>query len=92
MDLRERIKAARNNLGITQDELAKYSGISIQNIKKLESKENTNPTNNTLQKLAIALKEIMPKYWRKKDLGKFSCSAVSASLYAPLPALALISS
>lgn len=56
MDLRERIKAARNNLGITQDELAKYSGISIQNIKKLESKENTNPTNNTLQKLAIALK------------------------------------
>ena len=56
MDLRERIKAARNNLGITQDELAKYSGISIQNIKKLETKENTNPTNNTLQKLAIALK------------------------------------
>ncbi|WDL73902.1 XRE family transcriptional regulator [Helicobacter winghamensis] len=56
MDLREKIKAARNNLGITQDELAKYSGISIQNIKKLETKENTNPTNNTLQKLAIALK------------------------------------
>lgn len=56
MDLRERIKAARNNLGITQDELAKYSGISIQNIKKLETKENTNPTNNTSQKLAIALK------------------------------------
>ena len=56
MDLREKIKVARNNLGITQDELAKYSGISIQNIKKLESKENTNPTNNTLQKLAIALK------------------------------------
>lgn len=36
MDLREKIKAARNALGITQDELAKYSGISIQNIKNLK--------------------------------------------------------
>lgn len=56
MDVREKIKVARNNLGITQEELAKYSGISIQNIKKLETKDDTNPTNNTLQKLAFALK------------------------------------
>lgn len=56
MRLREKIKIARNNLGITQEELAKYSGISIQNIKKLETKDDTNPTNNTLQKLAFALK------------------------------------
>lgn len=56
MDLREKIRTARNVLGITQGELAKNSGISIQNIKKLETQVNTNPTNNTLQKLAIALK------------------------------------
>ncbi|VEJ07410.1 transcriptional regulator, y4mF family [Helicobacter pullorum] len=55
MDLREKIKAARSALGITQEELAKSSGISIQNIKKYETQSQVNPTNSTLQKLSRAL-------------------------------------
>ena len=83
MDLREKIKVARNNLGITQDELAKYSGISIQNIKKLESKENTNPTNNTLQKLAIALKVDSDYFVSQLSPNIVSQSKKSVSQFSP---------
>ncbi|ECL1831152.1 LexA family transcriptional regulator [Campylobacter jejuni] len=65
MNLAQKIKAARNNLGITQEKLSELSGISIQNIKKLETSPNSNPTNNTLKKLALAL-EVNEEYFVSK--------------------------
>lgn len=55
MGLKEKIKAARENKSITQDELAKLSGVSIQSIKRYESLENSNITLDNLQKIAQAL-------------------------------------
>lgn len=74
MNLAQKIKAARNNLGITQEKLSELSGISIQNIKKLETSPNSNPTNNTLKKLALAL-EVNEEYF----VSKLSPSNVSKS-------------
>ncbi|EHT9079579.1 LexA family transcriptional regulator, partial [Campylobacter jejuni] len=65
MDLAQKIKMARNNLGITQEKLSALSGISIQNIKKLETNLNSNPTNKTLKKLASAL-EVNEEYFVSK--------------------------
>ncbi|EAH6869474.1 LexA family transcriptional regulator [Campylobacter lari] len=65
MDLAQKIKIARNNLGITQEKLSALSGISIQNIKKLETNLNSNPTNKTLKKLASAL-QVNEEYFVSK--------------------------
>ncbi|EAL5962958.1 LexA family transcriptional regulator [Campylobacter jejuni] len=74
MNLAQKIKVARKNLGITQEKLSMLSGISIQNIKKLETDLNSNPTNKTLKKLALAL-EVDEEYF----VSKLSPSNVSKS-------------
>lgn len=55
MELREKIKAMRESKGMIQEDLAKASGVSIQSIKRYETKTNSNITLDNLQKIANAL-------------------------------------
>ncbi len=48
------IKARRSLLGLTQQDLADYSGLSIRLIKQIEA-GNGNPSMSTLSKIADAL-------------------------------------
>lgn len=49
------IKKFREKKGISQDRLSKLADISLNTIAKLELIENTNPTIETLEKIAKAL-------------------------------------
>lgn len=49
------IKEIRKSKGLTQRELASKSGVSFSMISKLESGEKTNPSYDTLTKIAAAL-------------------------------------
>ncbi len=48
------IKERRALLGLTQDDLADYAGVSVRFIKSVES-GNGNPSMNTLHKIAEVL-------------------------------------
>lgn len=50
-----RVKEARLEKGLSQEELSKIAGISRQTISDLESGEIVNTTTSTLTKLAKAL-------------------------------------
>ena len=51
----DNIKKFRNKLGISQDKLSKLADVTYNTIIKIESWANTNPTIETLQKIAKAL-------------------------------------
>lgn len=50
-----RLKELRINKGMTQQKLAEVSGVSLNNIARLESGSLKNPTVATITKLAHAL-------------------------------------
>lgn len=50
-----RVKKLRNNKGISQEKLAKDSGLSLRTIQRIES-DKTDPRGDTLKRLANALK------------------------------------
>jgi len=50
------IKKLREQKAISQDRLSKLADISLNTIAKLELEESPNPTIETLQKIAKALK------------------------------------
>lgn len=52
----ENIKRIREKMGISQDKLSKLADISSNTVAKLELGDNSNPTIETLQKIAKALK------------------------------------
>jgi len=52
---RQRIKELRSNKGYTQEEFARQTGLTMRSVSNLEARENTNPTLETLSKLAVAL-------------------------------------
>ncbi len=49
------IKKYRNKLGVSQDRLSKLADVTYNTIIKIESGSNTNPTIDTLSKIAKAL-------------------------------------
>ncbi|MDO8658716.1 MAG: helix-turn-helix transcriptional regulator [Candidatus Levybacteria bacterium] len=51
----ENIKKYRNKIGISQDRLSKLADVTYNTIIKIESGSNTNPTIDTLSKIAKAL-------------------------------------
>lgn len=55
MRLSEKIKAAREAKGFTQQKLSQISGVSLDSIKRYETKETSNITIGNLQKIAYAL-------------------------------------
>ena len=50
------IKKLREKMGISQDRLSKLADISSNTVAKLELDDSPNPTIETLQKIAKALK------------------------------------
>lgn len=50
-----RLRKLRTEAEITQEELARKSGISVKYIQNLESSDPKNPTLETLEKIAKAL-------------------------------------
>jgi transcriptional regulator with XRE-family HTH domain len=51
----ENIKKYRNKMNVSQDRLSKLADITYNTIIKIESGANTNPTIETLAKIAKAL-------------------------------------
>ncbi len=51
----ENIKKYRNRIGVSQDRLSKLADVTYNTIIKIESGSNTNPTIDTLSKIAKAL-------------------------------------
>lgn len=49
------IRRYRKKLGLSQDRLSKLAGVAYNTIVKIESGENSNPTFETLTKIAKAL-------------------------------------
>ena len=49
------IRRYRKKLGLSQDKLSKIAGVAYNTIVKIESGENSNPTIETLTKIAEAL-------------------------------------
>jgi len=54
-NISDNIKKYRNKLGISQDRLSKLADVTYNTIIKIESGANTNPTIDTLTKIAKAL-------------------------------------
>jgi len=54
-NIQKKIKKCRNKLGISQDRLSKLADVTYNTIIKIESGANTNPTIDTLTKIAKAL-------------------------------------
>ena len=55
-NIQEKIKKYRNKIGISQDRLSKLADVTYNTIIKIESGANTNPTIDTLSKIAKALR------------------------------------
>lgn len=55
MDFKDHLKKIRKEVGITQRELAKQSGVSYSYLTKLEAGEQTNPTYEVLDALGKVL-------------------------------------
>ena len=53
-DLIQRLKARREQLGVTQEQLAELAGVALRTVKALDSGKG-NPTVSTLVKLADVL-------------------------------------
>ena len=74
MNISEKIKAGREGKGWTQTDLSKYSGVSLDSIKRYESKES-NITIGNLIKIADSL---------EVDLNFFRDDSVTKSLLSPV--------
>lgn len=64
--MHKKIKERRVLLGITQQDLADISHVSLRNIKQIET-EKGNPSIKTLQKIAAALGMILELNVKKID-------------------------
>ncbi len=53
--LSDNIRKLRKKKGISQDRLSKEANLALNTIVKIETDENSNPTVETLQKIAKAL-------------------------------------
>jgi transcriptional regulator with XRE-family HTH domain len=51
----QNIKKKRKELGLSQDKLSKRADVAYNTVVKIESGENSNPTIETLRKIAKAL-------------------------------------
>ncbi|MFC1546369.1 helix-turn-helix transcriptional regulator [bacterium] len=64
--LSENIKALRRKHNISQEQLAQKAGITYSTLIKIESGANTNPTLDTLQKLASAFEITIDELTERK--------------------------
>ncbi len=63
--LAQNIKKLRKQRKLSQEELAKKSGVTYSTLIKLESGVNKNPTIRTIQQIAAALEVTLDELTRK---------------------------
>lgn len=61
----DNIKKYRTKLGVSQDRLSKLADVTYNTIIKIESGANTNPTIDTLSKIAKALEVSVDELLKK---------------------------
>jgi len=54
-NIADNVRKARKKAGLSQDKLARKAGVAYNTVVKLESRENKNPTLETLRNIAKAL-------------------------------------
>jgi len=54
-DIADNVRKARKKAGLSQDKLARKADIAYNTVVKIESRENKNPTIETLRNIAKAL-------------------------------------
>ncbi|TDN78964.1 uncharacterized protein DUF4870 [Salegentibacter sp. 24] len=90
--LAEKLKTLRKRSGLTQEELAENSKLSLRTIQRLEGNE-TEPTGDTLRKLATALKVNQDELtdWEIIDDSSFLKTLnISALIFLLFPILGII--
>ena len=79
MQLSSKIKTAREIKGLTQVQLSQYSGVSLDSIKRYETKDNSNITIDNLKKIAEALDFELFYFLSDENVPKSSLSRVPYS-------------
>jgi transcriptional regulator with XRE-family HTH domain len=67
-NIAKNIKRLRQEKGISQDRLSKLADLSLNTVVNIEAGNNPNPTIETLEKIAGALKVSIDKLFKKIDL------------------------
>ncbi|MTI32752.1 helix-turn-helix domain-containing protein [Xanthovirga aplysinae] len=91
-DLSKRVKDLRNKKGITQEQLAEDSGLSLRTIQRLENGE-TVPRGDTLKRLAVSLQvspEIIIDWQVEEDKNVLTMLNLSQLGFLPFPLLGII--
>ncbi|WP_417361838.1 DUF4870 domain-containing protein [Galbibacter sp.] len=90
--LSKRIKELRTQKGITQEELAEISGLSLRTIQRIENNE-TVPRGDSLKRLAIALNTTPDDIvdWKiQEDKGYLTVMCLSALAFFFFPILGIV--
>ena len=92
MNISQRVKALRNQKGMTQESLAENSGLSLRTIQRIENNE-TQPRDDSLKRLAIALKttpDDLLEWTIQEDKGYLTLMSLSALGFLFFPILGII--
>ncbi|GAA4289550.1 helix-turn-helix domain-containing protein [Aestuariibaculum suncheonense] len=92
LNLAQRVKALRNRKGLSQEDLAEASGLSLRTIQRIENNE-TEPRGDTLRKLSEAL-DCTPEDiidWKiQEDKGYLTFMSISSLSFLFFPILGII--
>ena len=92
MNISQRVKALRNQKGMTQESLAENSGLSLRTIQRIENNE-TQPRGDSLKRLAMALKttpDDLLEWTIQEDKGYLTLMSLSALGFLFFPILGII--
>ncbi|WP_242203062.1 helix-turn-helix domain-containing protein [Aestuariivivens insulae] len=92
LNLAQRVKELRNRKGLSQEDLAEESGLSLRTIQRIENSE-TEPRGDTLRKLAEALNcspEDIIDWKIQEDKGYLALLSMSALGFLFFPLLGII--
>lgn len=92
LNVSQRVKALRNQKGMTQEALAENSGLSLRTIQRIENNE-TQPRGDSLKRLAIALKttpDDLLEWTIQEDKGYLTLMSLSALGFLFFPILGII--
>jgi len=92
LNVSQRVKALRNQKGMTQESLAENSGLSLRTIQRIENNE-TQPRGDSLKRLAMALKttpDDLLEWTIQEDKGYLTLMSLSALGFLFFPILGIV--
>ena len=92
LNVSQRVKALRNQKGMTQEALAENSGLSLRTIQRIENNE-TQPRGDSLKRLAMALKttpDDLLEWTIQEDKGYLTLMSLSALGFLFFPILGIV--